>query len=181
MGFRGMAQDKGVLSGNFQSNFSVFVLDSSIGAFESPQYFSDISSAEAWLFLNYKIKGFDIAARYDLFNNSNLLNPTSSYSGHGLGFWQVKKSIGGLTLTAVLFMTNLEVGLFLEPLKHVCWESTTPFKGYTPDMISTTTFLLKLLPEIKKDHSRTVSARPVKLLKELTANGLWIWGIEATA
>jgi hypothetical protein len=111
MGFRGMAQDKGVLSGNFQSNFSVFVLDSSIGAFESPQYFSDISSAEAWLFLNYKIKGFDIAARYDLFNNSNLLNPTSSYSGHGLGFWQVKKSIGGLTLTAGSFYDQFGSGL----------------------------------------------------------------------
>ena len=45
------SQDKGVISGNFQSNFSVFVLDSSIGAYEPPQYTSDISSSEAWLFI----------------------------------------------------------------------------------------------------------------------------------
>lgn len=105
------AQDKGVFSGNFQSNFSVFVLDSSIGAFESPQYTSQISSAEAWLFTNYQIKGFNISARYDLFNNSNLLNPTGTYSGHGLGFWQIKKSIDKLTLMAGSFYDQFGSGL----------------------------------------------------------------------
>lgn len=104
-------QDKGVFSGNFQSNFSVFVLDSSIGAYESPQYISQISSAEAWLFTNYQIKGFNISARYDLFNNSNLLNPTGSYSGHGLGFWQIRKSIDKLTLMVGSFYDQFGSGL----------------------------------------------------------------------
>jgi len=105
------AQNEGVLSGNFQSNFSVFDLDSAIGAYESPQYFKEISSSEAWLFLNYQIKGFSLSARYDLFNNSNLLIPTGSYSGHGLGFWQIKKQIKNLTLTAGSFYDQFGSGL----------------------------------------------------------------------
>lgn len=105
------SQEQGVFSGNFQSNFSVFQLDSNIGAFESPQYLSDKSSAEAWLFLNYQLKGFNVSARYDLFNNSNLLNPTGSYTGHGLGFWQVKKKIDKLELTVGSFYDQFGSGL----------------------------------------------------------------------
>ncbi len=109
--FSSFAQDKGVFSGNFQSNFSIFVLDSSIGAYESPQYTSQISSSEAWLFTNYQLKGFNVSARYDLFNNSNLLNPTGTFSGHGLGFWQIKKSIDKLTLTAGSFYDQFGSGI----------------------------------------------------------------------
>jgi hypothetical protein len=109
--FQSFGQDKGVFSGNFQSNFSVFVLDSSIGAYESPQYISQISSAEAWLFTNYQLKGFNVSARFDLFNNSNLLNPTGTFSGHGLGFWQIKKSIDKLTLTAGSFYDQFGSGI----------------------------------------------------------------------
>jgi len=105
------AQDQGVFSGNFQSNFSVFQLDSNIGAYESPQYLSDKSSSEAWLFLNYQLKGFNLSARYDLFNNSNLLNPTGSYTGHGLGFWQLKKKIDKLELTVGSFYDQFGSGL----------------------------------------------------------------------
>ncbi|MBI1305157.1 MAG: hypothetical protein GC181_00930 [Bacteroidetes bacterium] len=112
------AQNKGVLSGNFQSNFSVFVRDSAIGAYEPPQYNSDISSAEAWLFLNYQIGDFNIAARYDLFNNSNLLNPTGSFSGHGLGFWQVKKKIDKLTLTVGSFYDQFGSGLIFRSYEN---------------------------------------------------------------
>ena len=58
--FFATAQDEGILSGNFQSNFSVFLRDTAIGADEtaSPQYGKQISSAEAWLFLNYDVKDF---------------------------------------------------------------------------------------------------------------------------
>ena len=65
------AQDKGVLSGNFQSNFSIFDLDSSIGAFESPQYISEVSSAEAWLYLNYEIKGFFLSESFEMLSMIN--------------------------------------------------------------------------------------------------------------
>ncbi|MFY0643869.1 MAG: hypothetical protein JXR19_05330 [Bacteroidia bacterium] len=106
------AQDEGVLSGNFQSNFSFFIKDTLIGADEkaSPQYGKQISSAEAWLFLNYDIKGFHLAARYDLFNNSNLLNPSGAYTGQGLGFWQIQKSIGNLEITAGSFYDQFGSG-----------------------------------------------------------------------
>ena len=105
-------QDKGVFSGNFQSNFSVFLKDSLIGATEaaSPQYGKQISSSESWLFLNYDIKGYHFAARYDLFNNSNLLNPSGAFTGQGLGFWQIKKSIGDLEITAGSFYDQFGSG-----------------------------------------------------------------------
>jgi hypothetical protein len=105
-------QNIGKISGNFQSNFNVFLRDSVIGATEavSPQYGSDKSSAEAWLFLNYELNDFTISARYDLFNNSNLLNPSSSYSGQGLGYWQIKKNIGKLELTAGSFYDQIGNG-----------------------------------------------------------------------
>lgn len=114
------AQDKGVLSGNFQSNFSVFLKDSLIGATEaaSPQYGRQISSAEAWLFLNYDIKGFHIATRYDLFNNSNLLNPSSSFTGQGLGFWQIKKNVGDLELTAGSFYDQFGSGIIFRAYEN---------------------------------------------------------------
>ena len=105
-------QVKGVFSGNFQSNFSIFLEDSLIGATEaaSPQYGRQISSSESWLYLNYDIKGFHFAARYDLFNNSNLLNPSESFTGQGLGFWQIKKIIGDLELTAGSFYDQFGSG-----------------------------------------------------------------------
>ncbi len=112
LNFSAFGQDKGVFSGNFQSNFSVFIQDSLIGATEaaSPQYGRQISSSEAWLYLNYDIKGFHFAARYDLFNNSNLLNPSESFTGQGLGFWQIKKNIGDLELTAGSFYDQFGSG-----------------------------------------------------------------------
>lgn len=105
------AQDKGVFSGNFQGNFSVFDLDSSIGAYESPQYLNQLSSAEGWLYLNYQIKGFSFSGRYDIFNNSNLLNPTGTFTGQGLGFWNIQKKVDNLTITAGSFYDQFGSGL----------------------------------------------------------------------
>jgi hypothetical protein len=107
-----LAQDKGTFSGNLQSNFSVFLQDSLIGATDqaSPQYGKQISTAETWLFLNYDIKGFHFAARYDLFNNSNLLNPSGAFSGQGLGFWQINKAIGDLDITVGSFYDQFGSG-----------------------------------------------------------------------
>ena len=107
-----LAQDKGVFSGNLQSNYSVFLKDSLIGAVESasPQYGKQISTSETWLFLNYDIKGFHFAARYDLFNNSNLLNPSGVFSGHGLGYWEISKSVGDLDITVGSFYDQFGSG-----------------------------------------------------------------------
>ena len=105
--------DKGVFSGNFQGTFNVFDIDSSIGVTEktSPQYGTQKSSSEAFLFMNYSNYGFNIATRFDLFNNSNLLNPSGSFSGQGLGFWQVSKDIEKLNITAGYFYEQFGSGL----------------------------------------------------------------------
>lgn len=112
------AQEQGVLSGNLQSNFSIFELDSTIGAYESPQYLSEKSSAESWLFLNYQIKDFNFSARYDLFNNSNLLNPTGTFSGHGIGFWQIQKKIDKLDITVGSFYDQFGSGLVFRAFEN---------------------------------------------------------------
>jgi|TARA_B110000902_G_scaffold134791_1_gene156335 hypothetical protein len=114
------AQDKGVFSGNLQSNFNVFLKDSLIGAVEgaSPQYGKQISSSESWLFLNYDIKGWHFAARYDLFNNSNLLNRADAYSGQGLGFWQIKKEVGDLEITAGSFYDQFGSGAIFRAFEN---------------------------------------------------------------
>jgi len=105
--------NKGVFSGNFQGSFNVFDVDSTIGVTEntSPQYGTQKSSAEAFLFLNYTNYGVNMAARFDLFNNSNLLNPTGSFTGSGLGFWQISKDIDKLSLTAGYFYEQFGSGI----------------------------------------------------------------------
>ncbi|MCC6720670.1 MAG: hypothetical protein IT243_00595 [Bacteroidia bacterium] len=107
------AQNQGKFSGNFQSSFNIFVVDSNIGVTEStsPQYATQKTSAEAFLFMNYTNYGFNISARYDLFNNSNLLNPGGSYTGEGLGFWQITKEIDKLSLTAGYFYEQFGSGI----------------------------------------------------------------------
>jgi len=94
------AQDTGRLSGGFQARANVFLRDSLIGADEIPQYDNEFAGAEAWLDLAYSIKGFTAGVRFDLFNNSNLLNPNISYTAQGIGRYYISKDIGRLSLTA---------------------------------------------------------------------------------
>lgn len=90
--------DKPEFSGNFQTNNQFYMRDDRIGA-NTTQYLKEKSSTDAWLYLNYKIKGFNFAMRYDLFNNTPLFNPQAAYSNQGIGFWQVSKDIEKLNIT----------------------------------------------------------------------------------
>ena len=107
-----MAQnnDRGTLSGNFMSNFQGYDKDPKIGA-TTEVYNKYKSSADAWLFLNYNLKGYSFSLRYDMFNNSPLLNPQSVYNKQGIGFWQVSKDIAGLNLTAGYFYDQFASGM----------------------------------------------------------------------
>ena len=67
----------GQISGSLQTNANFFIRDSLIGAANTPQYDRQLYGAEAWLNLNYNNWGFDFGLRFDAFNNSNLLNPTT--------------------------------------------------------------------------------------------------------
>ncbi len=93
------AQDEGSFSGSLESNVNWFLRDTSIGASNTRQYDDQLSGGEAWLNLNYSVKGFDFGLRFDAFLNSNLENPAGSYSAQGIGFWQIRKKTDRLDIT----------------------------------------------------------------------------------
>ena len=118
IGLQVSAQDQGVFSGNFESNFNVFLRDSLIGATNTPQYDQELTGGEAWLNLNYSIKGLNLGVRFDMFNNSNLFNPTGSYTDQGIGRWFINKQINKF---------NVEVGYIYDQIGsgiiYRAWES----------------------------------------------------------
>jgi hypothetical protein len=102
-------EDKGELSGNFQTTNQFYVKDDKIGA-TTTQYKSELSSTDAWLFLNYKYNGYNFNVRYDLFNNSPLMNPQEAYTASGLGFWNISKNINKLNVTIGSFYDQFGTG-----------------------------------------------------------------------
>jgi Family of unknown function (DUF6029) len=86
------------LSGNLQANGNFYIRDSAIGAANIPQYDRQLVGADAWLTLNYSRAGYDIGVRFDIFQNSQLLNPRESYTAQGIGRFYVKKTIDKLTV-----------------------------------------------------------------------------------
>ncbi|MBT8189232.1 MAG: hypothetical protein KJO29_02290 [Bacteroidia bacterium] len=92
------AQDAGYFSGGFQSSANFFLRDSAIGAANIPQYDNERFGAQAWLDLGYNINGFDLGLRFDMFNNSNLLNPNDSYTEEGIGRWHIAKKLDKLDI-----------------------------------------------------------------------------------
>ena len=91
-----MAQEQTNFSGGFQSSANMFIRDSLIGAANIPQYDNQLFGGQAWLDLSYNVQGFDLGLRFDMFNNSNLLNPNDSYTDEGIGRWHVGKKINKL-------------------------------------------------------------------------------------
>ncbi|MBC7426433.1 MAG: hypothetical protein H7321_07845 [Bacteroidia bacterium] len=100
----------GQLSGNFQSNTQFYDRDAKIGA-TTEVYNKYKSSTDAWLFLNYGIKGYNFSLRYDLYNNSPLLNPQGVYNKQGIGFWQASKDIDKLNVTVGYFYDQFASGM----------------------------------------------------------------------
>lgn len=92
------SQETGSFSGGFQSQTNFFMRDSLIGAANIPQYDNELIGTQAWLDLGYMYQGFDIGLRFDMFNNSNLLNPTSSYTDQGIGRWHIGKKLDKLEI-----------------------------------------------------------------------------------
>ena len=105
-----VTEDKGQFSGNFQSNFQAYVKDSAIGA-NTTQYEKELSSADAWLFLNYKYLGFNFSLRYDVFNNTPLFDPFRAYTQSGVGYWQVSKDIEKFNITVGNFYDQFGSGI----------------------------------------------------------------------
>jgi Family of unknown function (DUF6029) len=105
------SQNVSRISGSLQSNGNFFITDAKIGATGTPQYDYQKFGAENWLNLNYSNWGFDMGMRFDMFNNSNLLNPNGSYTDEGIGRWFVRKSIDKLDLAAGYLYDQIGSGI----------------------------------------------------------------------
>ncbi len=137
---------QGHLSGDFMMNANFFQRDSGINAANNPLYDHYLSGGEAWLGLRYTNKGFTASVRADVFNNSNLYNPTQALNGFGLGAWTLSKEVQGLTITAgyiydqigsgILFRSYEDRGLLIDNalvgvhLKYKLTDNIT-VKGFT--------------------------------------------------
>lgn len=104
-------ENKGSFSGSLDVNGNFFLRDSTIGASNTPQYDNQLYGAESWLNLNYSNYGFDIGVRFDLYNNSNLINPNGSFTDMGLGRWWVKKSVNKLDIAAGYLYDQIGSGI----------------------------------------------------------------------
>ncbi len=102
---------QGQLSGRLESYGNFFMRDSLIGAANTPQYDHQLYGAEAWLDVNYRRESFEFRVRFDLFNNSNLLNPQDSYTAQGLGLWYVSKELNKLKVEAGYLYDQIGSGI----------------------------------------------------------------------
>lgn len=105
------AQDGGNLSGDLMLNANFFQRDTSIGAANNQLYDNYLSGGEAWMGLRYTNYGFTGYLRLDVFNNSNLKNPTQAYSGFGIGAWSISKEFKGLTITGGYIYDQIGSGM----------------------------------------------------------------------
>ncbi len=99
------------ISGSLEANGNFFIRDTLIGAANTPQYDRQLYGADAWLNLAYSNWGFDFILRFDLFNNSNLLNPTGSYTDEGIGRWYIHKKIHQLSIGAGYIYDQIGSGI----------------------------------------------------------------------
>jgi hypothetical protein len=106
-----LSQNAARVTGNLQSNGNFFITDAKIGATGTPQYDYQKFGAESWLNLNYSNWGFDMGLRFDMFNNSNLLNPNGSYTDEGIGRWYVKKSIDKFDIAGGYLYDQIGAGI----------------------------------------------------------------------
>ncbi len=105
------AQNASRISGNLQSNGNFFITDAKIGASGTPQYQYQKYGAESWLNLNYSNSGLDMGIRFDMFNNSNLLNPSGSYTDEGIGRWFVHKKIDKVDISGGYLYDQIGAGI----------------------------------------------------------------------
>jgi len=110
--FVGFAQNNSHITGSFQGNGNFFFAsDSVLGTAGIPQYDYLKFGAETWLSLNYSHNGLDMGMRFDMFNNSNLLNPSAVYTDVGIGRWFVHKQIDKFDVSGGYLYDQIGAGL----------------------------------------------------------------------
>ena len=105
------AQEGATLFGSLDLRGNFYIRDSLIGAANIPQYDRQKYGANAWLNLNYNYAGFQVGVRFDLFQNSQLLNPTASYTAQGIGRWFVKKDLKKLSIAGGYLYDQIGSGI----------------------------------------------------------------------
>ena len=106
------------LTGSLEANGNFFMEDTLIGATNTPQYDHQLFGAETWLQLNYSNWGFDVGVRFDLFNNSNLLNPQGSYTAQGIGRWYISKTIHKLGISVGYLYDQIGSGIIFRAFEQ---------------------------------------------------------------
>jgi hypothetical protein len=99
------------ITGSLQSNANFFIADPKIGASNTPQYDYQKFGSENWMNLNYSNWGFDMGIRFDAFANSNLLNPSGSYSAQGIGNWYIRRKIDKFDISAGYIYDQIGSGM----------------------------------------------------------------------
>lgn len=103
---------QGRLSGDIMTNVNFYNRDTNIGAFENNLYDNYLSGGEAWLSVRYAdTKGFSATVRFDGFQNTNLLNPTSAYTAAGIGAFNLTKEFKDLTISAGHIYDQIGTGI----------------------------------------------------------------------
>lgn len=106
------AQDNNArITGNLQSNGNFFISSTKYSTPNTPQYDNQKFGAESWLSLNYSNWGFDMGLRFDLFNNSNLLNPIGSFTDEGIGRWYIHKELFGFDVSGGYLYDQIGSGI----------------------------------------------------------------------
>lgn len=111
-------EDTGNFSGSLITNGNFYIKDERIGAANTPQYERQLYGAETWLNLSYSQSGFDLGVRFDLFNNSQLLNPNDSYTDQGIGGWYVNKSIQKLGISVGYLYDQIGSGVIFRAFEE---------------------------------------------------------------
>jgi hypothetical protein len=110
--FSGFAQNNSHITGSLQANGNFFFApDSVLGTAGIPQYDYQKFGSETWLSLNYSHNGLDAGVRFDMFNNSNLLNPSESYSDLGIGRWYIQKQIDKFDVAGGYLYNQIGAGI----------------------------------------------------------------------
>jgi len=104
---------QGFFSGSFQTNTNYFIRDSAIGAANLPHYDNLKIGSDIWFNLNYTNEklGLEAGVRFDAFLNSILRNPTTPYTGVGLGNFFVKKKFQDFTISAGYLYDQIGTGI----------------------------------------------------------------------
>lgn len=102
---------QGILTGDMEIYQNFFFLDSNILSQPiPPQYYKQLSSTDAWVNLNYRMKDLTVGVRIDAFLNSGLRTPGTALNNQGIGFWFARKRIEKLELTVGYFYDQIGSG-----------------------------------------------------------------------